>query len=67
MNALLCGTGHNLRKIHRKLRPFYALRGFKISIDNAVTGSYQACTDYRVPYSFTIIDRPMVKFENGVC
>ena len=30
MNAVLCGTGHNLRKIHRKLRPFYALRGFKI-------------------------------------
>ena len=28
MNALLCGAGHNMRKIIRKLRLFYALCGF---------------------------------------
>ena len=28
MNALLCGAGHNLRKILRKLRLFYASCGF---------------------------------------
>ncbi len=30
MNALLCGAGHNLRKILRKLRLFYALCGFTL-------------------------------------
>lgn len=30
MNALLCGAGHNMRKILRKLRLFYALFGFTL-------------------------------------
>jgi IS5 family transposase len=30
MNALLCGAGHNMRKILRKLRLFYALCGFSL-------------------------------------
>jgi IS5 family transposase len=30
MNALLCGAGHNMRKILRKLRLFYALCGFTV-------------------------------------
>lgn len=32
MNALLCGAGHNMRKILRKLRLFYALFGFTLRL-----------------------------------
>jgi hypothetical protein len=30
MNALLCGVGHNIRKILRRLRLFYALCGLTL-------------------------------------
>jgi hypothetical protein len=30
MNALLCGAGHSIRKILRKLRLFYALCGLTL-------------------------------------
>jgi hypothetical protein len=66
MNALLCGAGHSIRKILRKLRLFCALYRFTLCQLLAFLLPPAMCAPITAPKFNSALHWAIMKIENGV-